>query len=131
LGSRVSVGRGVILEEAVAFDDVVIEGGARIRRAILDEGVVVPAEDVIGYDLDRDRSRFTVTDAGVVVVTKDALRVTRSPGPVTAVSTPVEADPSLGGPTRLPEDVVAVRNGAWTTKTFSICASRSATTECS
>ena len=44
---------------------------AKIRRAIIDKGVHIPAGIEIGYDHDLDRSRgFTVTDKGVTVIAK-------------------------------------------------------------
>ena len=43
---------------------------ARIRRAIIDKGVVIPPDTVIGYDAEQDRKRFTLTDEGVVVITQ-------------------------------------------------------------
>lgn len=55
------------------FDDIEIGHHARIRRAIIDKGVKIPAGERIGYDVDRDRQRFTVTDNGVVVIPKDTV----------------------------------------------------------
>ena len=44
---------------------------AKIRRAIIDKGVHVPAGIEIGYDHELDRSRgFTVTEGGVTVIAK-------------------------------------------------------------
>jgi len=43
---------------------------ARVRRAIIDKGVRIPAGETIGYDLEKDRQRFTVTDTGIVVIPK-------------------------------------------------------------
>ena len=42
---------------------------ARIRRAIIDRDVLIPRGALIGYNLEEDRRRHTVTDDGVVVVT--------------------------------------------------------------
>jgi ADP-glucose pyrophosphorylase len=42
----------------------------RIRNAIIDKDVSVPPRTEIGYDLDEDRKRFTVTDSGIVVIPK-------------------------------------------------------------
>ena len=41
-----------------------------VRRAILDKNCIVPEHGEIGVDLARDRGRFTVSDAGIVVVGK-------------------------------------------------------------
>jgi glucose-1-phosphate adenylyltransferase len=42
---------------------------SRIRRAIVDKYVDIPAHTVIGYDEEEDRKRFPVTDSGIVLVT--------------------------------------------------------------
>jgi glucose-1-phosphate adenylyltransferase len=47
-----------------------IHRNARVRRAILDKNVVVPEGEQVGWNLDLDRQRFSVSDAGVVVVPK-------------------------------------------------------------
>jgi glucose-1-phosphate adenylyltransferase len=44
---------------------------ARIRRAIVDRDVLIPRGALIGYNVEEDRRRHTVTEAGVVVVTPD------------------------------------------------------------
>ena len=56
---------------SVLFDGVDVGEGAIIRRAILDKNVHVPAGARIGVDLDRDRTRFTVSADKVVVVAKN------------------------------------------------------------
>jgi glucose-1-phosphate adenylyltransferase len=50
--------------------NVVIGSGAIIRNAIIDKGVVVEPGAQLGVDLEKDRSRYTVTDSGIVVVGK-------------------------------------------------------------
>ena len=45
-----------------------------IRRAILDEGCVVPDHMQIGVDAYTDSSRFEVTEKGVVLVTAQMLQ---------------------------------------------------------
>jgi len=47
-----------------------LEAEIKIRRAIIDKDVNIPGGERIGFDLDRDRQRFTVTDNGVVVIPK-------------------------------------------------------------
>jgi len=56
-------------------DSILLEGGdvgrnARIKRTIIDKEVQIPPETEIGYDLDEDAKRFTVTASGIVVVPK-------------------------------------------------------------
>lgn len=62
-----------VIEESVVFEQVVIGRRARIRKAIIDKGVVIPPDTVIGYDLEHDRERFYVSPDGVVVVPKGAV----------------------------------------------------------
>jgi glucose-1-phosphate adenylyltransferase len=68
------IGRGVrvhshaYVEDSIIFDNCDVGRRARIRRAILDKNVRVPPDATIGYDLEQDRSRYYVTDSGIVVV---------------------------------------------------------------
>jgi glucose-1-phosphate adenylyltransferase len=70
LSNRVRVNSFSEIDECVLFENVVIGRHARIRRAIIDKDVHIPAGADIGYDLDRDRQRFFVSDEGVVVIPK-------------------------------------------------------------
>jgi len=47
-----------------------VGAGAKLKRCIVDKHVCIPDGETIGYDLERDRRRFTVTEKGVVVVRK-------------------------------------------------------------
>ena len=59
------------VEDSILFEGVDVGRYAKIRRAIIDKGVHIPAGFEIGYDRDLDRSRgFTVTDRGVTVIAK-------------------------------------------------------------
>jgi glucose-1-phosphate adenylyltransferase len=58
------------VEESVIFPQVEVGRGARLRRCIIDKGVRIPEGEVIGEDPERDRERFTVSDGGVVVVSR-------------------------------------------------------------
>jgi glucose-1-phosphate adenylyltransferase len=71
----VSVAKAAIVEGSVLMPSVKIGERAIIRKAILDKSVVVEAGAQIGVDLERDRQRFTVSDAGIVIVGK-GVRVT-------------------------------------------------------
>jgi glucose-1-phosphate adenylyltransferase len=61
------------VEECVLFPHVEVGRGARLRRCIVDKGVRVPAGESIGWDLERDRERFAVSESGVVAVTREHL----------------------------------------------------------
>jgi glucose-1-phosphate adenylyltransferase len=60
------------VEESVLFERVRIGRHARLRRCIVDKDVEIPAGAEIGFDLEADRSRFAVTDDGIVVIPKRA-----------------------------------------------------------
>jgi len=74
LGRRVFVHSYSHVEDAVVMDYAVIGRHARIRRAIIDKYVYVPDGEEIGYDLERDRQRFFVTESGLVVIPKGPKR---------------------------------------------------------
>ncbi len=58
-----------LVEDSIFFENVTIGRHVRIKRAIVDKGVVIPDGSVIGYNHDDDRRNgFTVTDSGIVVV---------------------------------------------------------------
>jgi glucose-1-phosphate adenylyltransferase len=58
------------VEESVLFENVQIGRHARLRRCIVDKDVEIPQGSEIGFNLDLDRKRFHVTDAGIVVIPK-------------------------------------------------------------
>ena len=58
----------VILEDCIIMDYVRVCRGARLRNVIVDRHNVVEAGDVIGFDSERDRQRYTVSAGGVTVV---------------------------------------------------------------
>jgi glucose-1-phosphate adenylyltransferase len=67
------------VEDSILFDRVQVGRHAKIRRAIIDKGNIIPPHFSIGYDLEEDAKRFTVTDSGVVVIPKRELNQ-QSPG---------------------------------------------------
>jgi glucose-1-phosphate adenylyltransferase len=68
IGRWVRVDARALVEDCVVFDGCEIGEGARIRRAILEKNVVVPPGTVIGYDRERDRQRYQVTESGLVIL---------------------------------------------------------------
>jgi glucose-1-phosphate adenylyltransferase len=58
------------VRESIVMEHVRIGEQCKIRRAIIDKDVVIPAKTEIGYDLELDRTRFHVTDSGLVVISK-------------------------------------------------------------
>jgi glucose-1-phosphate adenylyltransferase len=73
LHPRVRIHSYTEVDESVLMDGVDIGRHSKIRRTIIDKGVKVPPHTMIGYDLEQDRARFTVTDSGIVVVPKGAV----------------------------------------------------------
>jgi glucose-1-phosphate adenylyltransferase len=72
LSPRVRINSYATVAESVLFDEVDIGRRCRIRRAIIDKGVHVPPDTVIGYDPKHDRARgITTTEDGIAVVPHD------------------------------------------------------------
>jgi glucose-1-phosphate adenylyltransferase len=60
-----------LIEDAILFDGVEVGRNARIRRAIVDKDVRIPAGYEIGWNREADLARgFTITEDGIVVVAK-------------------------------------------------------------
>ncbi|MFM8897502.1 MAG: glucose-1-phosphate adenylyltransferase [Actinomycetota bacterium] len=72
----VYAGRDSVVENSVLMPSVKIGENAKIRNAILDKNVIVEPGAMIGFDVERDRERFTVSAGGIIVVGK-GVTVTR------------------------------------------------------
>ncbi len=78
--------------DSVLMNDVVIGAHCRIRRALIDKGVVIPPHTVIGFDEADDRRRYFVSAGGTVVIPKYA----QVPGPVDPAAAPEPSpDPNV------------------------------------
>jgi glucose-1-phosphate adenylyltransferase len=59
------------IEQSILMPGVRVGRHARVNRAIIDRDVVIPRAALIGVNAEEDRRRHTVTEKGVVIVTKD------------------------------------------------------------
>ena len=63
------------VRDSILMHGVEIGRRARVRNAIIDKGVVVPQGYQIGYHLEEDAKKFTVTEPGLVVIPKGTILV--------------------------------------------------------
>ena len=73
LFTNVRVNSYATVMDSVVLPNVEIGRGARVSKAILDKGCIIPRDMVIGEDPQEDAKRFHVSPGGVVLVTPDAL----------------------------------------------------------
>ena len=64
------------IENSVIMDWVEIGRGCKIRNAIIDKANVIPPGTQIGYDLEKDHKRYTVSPNGVVVLPRGPRKTT-------------------------------------------------------
>ena len=71
LSPEVRINSFALVEDSILFDGVEVGRHARIRRAIIDKGVTIPAGFSVGHDRALDAARgLAVTDDGLTVVAK-------------------------------------------------------------
>jgi glucose-1-phosphate adenylyltransferase len=70
LSPRVTIHSFAEIEDSILLEGVDVGRNARIKKTIIDKEVQIPTGMEIGYHLDEDAKRFTVTDSGIVVVPK-------------------------------------------------------------
>jgi glucose-1-phosphate adenylyltransferase len=68
LSSDVRVNSYCEIDRSILFSHVNIGRNSRIRNAIIDRGVVLPENTVIGFDPEEDQRKHHVTPNGIVVV---------------------------------------------------------------
>ena len=72
LSPRVRINSYATVSESILFDEVDIGRRCRIRKAIIDKLVHVPADTAIGYDEEQDRARgILLSEDGIAVVPQD------------------------------------------------------------
>ncbi len=59
-----------LVTDSILFEDVVVGRHTKLHRTIVDKGVDIPEGTQIGYFPEEDRKRFTVTESGIVVISK-------------------------------------------------------------
>ncbi len=62
------------LEHCVALPYVEVHRGARLRKCVVDRGVIIPAGLVVGEDPEEDARRFRRTENGVCLITQDMIK---------------------------------------------------------
>jgi glucose-1-phosphate adenylyltransferase len=70
LSPRVTVHSFAEIEDTILLEGVDVGRNAKIKRTIIDKEVQIPPGMEIGYHLEEDAKRFTVTASGIVVVPK-------------------------------------------------------------
>lgn len=73
LFSNVRVGEGSLVEDSVVLPDVIVGRNVELRRVIVDKRCVLPDGFKAGVCLDEDRTRFHVTERGIVLITSEML----------------------------------------------------------
>ena len=68
LARGVKVHTGAVVEDSIILDNCDIGRRAKVRKAILDKNVRIPRDAVIGYDLEKDKKLYHVTESGIVVI---------------------------------------------------------------
>ena len=73
LGPNVKVNSFAYITDSIIMNNCKIGRHTRIRRAIIDKNVDIPEGYEIGFDLEGDKKKFTVTESGIVVVAKNQI----------------------------------------------------------
>jgi glucose-1-phosphate adenylyltransferase len=76
LSPDVRIEAGAFVQRSILMAGVCVGKDARIRRAIVEEGVHIPSGFEVGWDIEKDRKHYPVSAAGVVVV-NETPRVSR------------------------------------------------------
>ncbi len=73
LSPRVRVNSYSHVTDSILMEGVNIGRYAKVKRAVIDKFVNIPPNFEIGYDIEKDRKRFYVSPAGIVVIPKNAI----------------------------------------------------------
>lgn len=67
---KVYIDDEAFVEDSLLFAGVRVGANTRLRNCIVDKHVDIPANEEIGFNVETDRLRFTVSDGGIVVIPK-------------------------------------------------------------
>jgi len=79
IGRNVRIHSFCLIEDSILMNRVEVGRGCRIRRAIIDKNVYIPPGTEIGYNLEKDRERYFVTETGIVVIPREEPKPPWSP----------------------------------------------------
>jgi len=71
LSPNVRINSFSYVKNSILFENVNVGRKARLYRVIVDKNVNIPPGEEIGFDIEKDKRRFTVTDDGIVVIPKN------------------------------------------------------------
>jgi glucose-1-phosphate adenylyltransferase len=74
IGRNVRIHSYCLIEDSIVMDSVQIGRECKIRRTIIDKNNVIPSGTEIGYDSDKDREAYYVSDEGIVVIPRPELQ---------------------------------------------------------
>ena len=59
------------IQDSVISPDCSIGENVKLKKVIVDRNIAIPAGIEVGYDLEKDKKYFTISDEGVVVIPQD------------------------------------------------------------
>ncbi len=71
LFANVFINDQAMVNNAILFEGVKVGANAKLVNCIVDKNVEIPSGESIGYDLELDARRFTVSENGIVVIPKN------------------------------------------------------------
>lgn len=72
LAPNVRVNSFCTVSESVVMEYADIGRNSQVKKAIIEKGVRIPSNSIIGYHREEDAKRFYVTESGITVITRDA-----------------------------------------------------------
>jgi glucose-1-phosphate adenylyltransferase len=70
LSPGVMVETGATVDQSIIFESTIIKKEARVKRAIIDKSVIIPESFEVGFDLEKDKAHFRVSQAGIRAIPK-------------------------------------------------------------